>query len=628
MRIERACELCRSKKVKCNGENPCLRCWQHSLPCKYREKPRLRGRPPKGSTARRSPPPPSVAEATTPSFILSSDNDGCKLTNVSHGGDPARYSPEEYRQQLELRAGIGVTNSQTGSFQFYGPSSHFCFIQRIHQRMKRQSHGRLLDQPKTAVPTGLGEWGLERFMFAAGSGGFRSSGGSTESFLSQELGRRFIAAYFEVIHPHLPILEQPIIVRLWEKLWAPPAPGREVSSRDLVYMVLALGARTMAREDSHSAETLDRWADYFWAQSNDYSMLFREPCIKGIHLILLKAMYALHGMRPNDAYLYLGHAARSVLALGLNRSQVVNGLVPVMHKLRITFWVVYFYERVCAFFTGRPSCFLDSHIDAAFPEDVPRALLEGGYVGDSDGPTTQCAYLRSMARIGQLIEKVSSGIFSLANLQALYDRRRVEVTISECDAALQQIEQGLPPYLQFSDRDRSKSEAWQEIQCTHLGMAFHLIKMMIRRPALVYASFCHGPDGTSEPASPTQENLQESIDLSIHSAKEIIAIASSAIMDRATCIRNDASVANYIVSACVTLLYNVLDSSVTVEHARMIFESVERGIQCLDQMEHNGPITGKALSMDIMKSAKDALSLSTREANLEENMADNFPWLK
>lgn len=49
-------------------------------------------------------------------------------------------------------------------------------------------------------------------------------------------------------------------------------------------------------------------------------------------------MYALHGMRPNDAYLYLGHAARSVLALGLNRSQVANGPGPVMHKLRVTFW--------------------------------------------------------------------------------------------------------------------------------------------------------------------------------------------------------------------------------------------------------------------------------------------------
>lgn len=169
-----------------------------------------------------------------------------------------------------------------------GPSSHFCFIQRIYQRMKRQSHGRLLDQPKTPVPTGLGEWGLERFMFAAGSGSFRPLGGSADSFLSKDMGYRFITSYFTVIHPHMPVLDQRIIIRLWDQLWDAPTPGREVKSRDLVYMTLALGARTMAREESHSAEALDKWADYFWAQSNDYSMLFQEPCLKGTHLLLLK----------------------------------------------------------------------------------------------------------------------------------------------------------------------------------------------------------------------------------------------------------------------------------------------------------------------------------------------------
>lgn len=45
-------------------------------------------------------------------------------------------------------------------------------------------------------------------------------------------------------------------------------------------------------------------------------------------------------------------------------------------------------------------------------------------------------------------------------------------------------------------------------------------------------------------------------------------------------------------------------------HATGAFATVERGIQCLDdieEIEHIGLLTGKAISMDIMTVAKDAL---------------------
>ncbi|CAG7923619.1 unnamed protein product [Penicillium olsonii] len=511
-----------------------------------------------------------------------------------------------------------------------GPSSHFCFIQRIYQRMKRQSHSTLLGQPKRAVPGGLEKWGLERFMFAAGSDRLHPSKGTTEAFLSKQAGHRFIDAYFSIIHPHVPVLARSAIEQLWERFWEAPDPEREIKWKGVVYMVIALGARTIARTNGSSAETLDNWAEYFWARSNNLDTLFQEPSLKGIHLLLLKAMYALHGMRPNDAYLYLGHAARSALALGLNRSQVANGSGETMHRLRITFWTVYYYERICAFFTGRPSGFLDSHIDVAQPEDLikdQKAFSSDGNGPVSHfGPETNFAFLRAMSEIGKLVESVSSGIFSLANLQSLYNNRRVDMTINECEERLNEISHKLPLYLQFFNRERTPGHGWQEIQCTHLGLAFHLIRMMAHRPALVSSSF-DSQSGAVQASSDQTTTIQRSIEISIESAKEMIEIASVAIFQRVTGIRNDASVANYIVSACVTLLYNVTGSSVTSVYARTIFSSVERGIHCLDQMEHMGPTTGKALSMDIMKCAKDALILSASSEDLEENLAINFPWL-
>ncbi|KAJ5691714.1 hypothetical protein N7488_012449 [Penicillium malachiteum] len=232
-----------------------------------------------------------------------------------------------------------------------------------------------------------------------------------------------------------------------------------------------------------------------------------------------------------------------------------------------------------------------------------------------------------MSRIGQLIEKVSSGVFSFASIQPLCDKQNVDVTIAECDESPQEILKNLPCYLHFLDRSRPRGETWQEIQCTHIGLAFHLVRMMNHRPALL-SSTLFPPSQGSPRLSETRSFLQRSINISVDSAKEIIEIASNAIFQRATCIRNDASVANYILSACVTLLFNVLSSSVTAAYARHIFVSVEQGIHCLDQTEHMGPITGKAISMDIMKSAKDALALSNSDQYLEDDLAEIFPWLK
>lgn len=104
--------------------------------------------------------------------------------------------------------------------------------------------------------------------------------------------------------------------------------------------------------------------------------------------------------------------------------------------------------------------------------------------------------------------------------------------------------------------------------------------MMTHRPALVSSSSCTASK-IDEKDSVTLGSMQISIGMSIESAKEMTEIASNAIFQRVTRIRNDDSVADYIVSACMTLLYTVTSSSVTTMCARIFFSSVERGIYCL-----------------------------------------------
>lgn len=168
-------------------------------------------------------------------------------------------------------------------------------------------------------------------------------------------------------------------------------------------------------------------------------------------------MYALHSMRPNDVYLYTGHAARSVLTLGLNRGQVANGSSLSMHRLRTTFWTVYSHERMSAFFTGRPSSISDSHIDVAHLEYSP--LIDHASLNEDSlnitAPTRNCAFIRATAEIGRIVETVSTDVLSLGSVSADGYSVKTAETINTCDNTLDIILGHLPECLQFYDSNRT-----------------------------------------------------------------------------------------------------------------------------------------------------------------------------
>lgn len=84
----------------------------------------------------------------------------------------------------------------------------------------------------------------------------------------------------------------------------------------------------------------------------------------------------------------------------------------------------------------------------------------------------------------------------------------------------------------------------------------------------------------------------------------------------------------FIVSACLTLLFEVLDSETSPTHAKEVFLVVDKGLRCLDQVHHIGSTTGRNISLDVMRIAKDALLSTEAEKRLESNIVENFAWLK
>lgn len=614
IRNPRACERCRSRKVRCDGDDPCSACHQRNQPCIYRPEQPPRSRREKRRRAEVIPSNYSTGPSDAPPTATPT-----RRARIS-------LNPAQFKRHRELRAGIGVSNVDTGFFQFYGPSSHFCFIQRMCQRITRSTNETLLT-PSASVPDGVGKWNLERFMFRVDRGCKDSK--YPDAYISQELGNVFIDSYFEIMHPQVPVLDHSEIIEQWGSLWKPPTQQNTDKGNEILFMVLAIGARVAIAEGELDASQLEGWASHFACLASKTCPTLEDPSLCSTQLLLLKAMYAYQVMRPNDAYLYFGQAARGAMVLGLNRFQVMDGSNTTVHALKRTFWTVYAYERMNALFSGRPSTFRDEMIDGPYPDDLPiQGSVESNNYND---PIRLSGFIRALAGIGRVADQVFLKIYSPASISNPMQLVSPPAITADIDETLSALTHNLPVYLHFFDESLPIGHGWQEVQRLTLGAYYYLTQMLTHRPALLYSAFFQSRDEAQKQAGESIE-IDHSINETLSAAKHIIDLTHDVYFRRYSRARFEGSSATVMVAAAVTLLYDVLDPATTTDHAREVFAAVERAVECLDLMPHVGPTSGKAVSLDVMRIAKEALwsntAMAAEDSGLGQDLAEDFPWLQ
>lgn len=126
-------------------------------------------------------------------------------------------------------------------------------------------------------------------MFAADTDGdLRLAHMRTEAFLPQALGDRFIEAYFKIIHPQMSVLVHSEIMETWAQMWEFPVRGRKLKNQEILFMVLALGARVVNLKDKEPEARVEGWAEHFSNRAAEGPIFLQEPSVKGMHLMLLK----------------------------------------------------------------------------------------------------------------------------------------------------------------------------------------------------------------------------------------------------------------------------------------------------------------------------------------------------
>jgi hypothetical protein len=323
IKVPKACEPCRRRKVKCSGELPCCQRCKDSTECVYRLKPRIRGR---------------RSRYTSSPLERNSD----EITDPDSGTVP----PTNQRIDMDVYRSVAATNSTPQSAQnaqlFYGPSSNFAFVQQIHRNIlvgPSGPHG-----PQSASDVQEGGPGLDLFMqrsifFGTPSHhntSCRSIDNDSATPVPIAEARGFLEHFKGTYLPTMGLLTPTAIEQLFLCVYSDTPDTSITPKRALCFAMLAIGA--LSTPLTSSAELLYHKAKREAVAHEEFVSL---PMIQ---LSLLLADYQLNIGRPNAAYLHLGTACRKAFALGLH--QVNSSGVSSAHAEERcnALWCLYFFE--------------------------------------------------------------------------------------------------------------------------------------------------------------------------------------------------------------------------------------------------------------------------------------------
>lgn len=514
-RAIQACNFCRTKKYRCDGNLPCVHCRKHGLDCVFRKpeahdpeaaaysisyvkqlerrlelaEAELRQHQQSGSSASAtaSPQGPKSVQA-----ISSSKSTGTGTGSLQSSVFASPLSDDHgQHQQLPSRAGEesdeSVTemvdvNSDTNAVEFHGNTSSLAFLGLVCEEYGRapgsvrNEHERR--QSMTTSPS---------LVMTFHNNAFRKENARSVSTQEQKIddyypqqALLFIDAYFKNLHYMHPIIDRTDFMPRCEDLWSGNAKRQPRSFVALYYSILALGAliRTWDQEQINGMGRFE-WSRKLYQMAED--ALVRPGTFNDVYTV--QAIFTLakicqNELNPNLAYTYLGMAVRSALSVGLNRNgslgrndQVSQAQAATASKV---WWGIYSLEVEMSFALGRPDT---TGMDVYHNREVPP-------IDDSE-----YAIIPIMLQLCRSMRNISTGIYLTKENLAMKLAKALQLE-GELDAWFA----NLPPRLKTEDEPNILSqgppepEIWRKLHRLVLKLRYFNVKMILFRPFLLQAA--------------------------------------------------------------------------------------------------------------------------------------------
>ncbi|PYI06200.1 coma-domain-containing protein [Aspergillus sclerotiicarbonarius CBS 121057] len=449
LRCRRACDSCKRRKQKCNGEQPCTICIQRrkESECHFSDKPARLLKPNNSSKdtmllSERIVPTPQ--RQTAMDRLLNSLEDRSANLEQQAADDKDGTAPVPKVARL-LRDG-------QGKFMYVGDSASLSFLQSV-RRIVSSSIGRCEfteDNSRHSM--------LEAFQNGptAPTGPLISPPSNEEA---QRLARQFILATS-------PLLDLFDLNEFHPRLadWVENPTGDEDTVSSIFYLVLAIGAQV-----SDINQTL---AEQYFVSGRQlaFSAFTETPSIHTIQSYVLISMYMLGACRRNGAFMNLGIALRAAYAVGIHRKDANALFCARERRARERVWKsLRMMDLYLSASLGRPPATLD------FDYDLREDSLSAGEQQRLHPEEQLSMTVISLCRIFERI------------LTEVYMRQVVSINVAEAISNQHRAwVRSLPMFLQMQTERLDSKMLEGTLSAAHIFGSYYWSIILLTRPFLIF----------------------------------------------------------------------------------------------------------------------------------------------
>ncbi|WBW73392.1 DNA-binding transcription factor [Schizosaccharomyces osmophilus] len=249
-------------------------------------------------------------------------------------------------------------------------------------------------------------------------------------------------------------------------------PSVDPGFLSLVMMIFALGSQFAHLEVQSASTLLDNPGKQFFDTARLLLPQVIQQCKPSlVQVSLLIGLYLQSTLSQKSSYTYFGLALTAAVANGLHRSCENPDIDPKTKELRNRlWWSVYTMDRLISIATGRPLSIADGECDAALPTVVPELEIEGS--------ASNVHNIISMSKIAQIMGKTMEELYGTVN----YKKNPITI-IESLRADLNEWKQSLPPFQILENLDPNHPLFRANV---HLHMTYDQAIIIMSRPVLLH----------------------------------------------------------------------------------------------------------------------------------------------
>ncbi|KAG0168074.1 hypothetical protein DFQ30_005320 [Apophysomyces sp. BC1015] len=534
-RVSRACDLCRRKKIKCDGLAPiCSNCQAFNLECSYNDTTKKRG-PPKGyieaienrlhrlesflgELASEDNPRSQALLAELNAPLETSNGEQIKTRPVRRG-DRHRLPYSRRQNSGKSKADLQIDTQPTIFHDAPGTSSAYLVTSPTLAQPPPSSPDSVDDSTGQLT---MDETGQVRFLGRSSgyyllqnsrtyqNGAFHFSGWghrpssdtNRKLFLSSsnplelppaDLADHLLQLYFENFYPFLPLFYKR---QLNSALASPEEPVSPLLLNAIYALASRLSPDKRVRSDPDSPDTA---GDIFFERAkrllDDY---YDIPKISTVQALILLSCHQHGVMKAARAWLYSGMAFRMAQDLGLNRNCELWDIPPCERQRRKrVFWCCFIVDRLTSAIFGRSSNFEERDIDTPFPLVEDDEEVKAGNEFDSIRPPVKIieAFIQ-LVKICDILGHVLKNIY-YAKARYHGPSHHINHVLTTLNRQLTNWYNSLPPSLQYKLPNTQLGETGPDppLLICQIHMIYYTTVILLHRP------FIPGPTQSRLPMS-------------------------------------------------------------------------------------------------------------------------------